>query len=104
MIFYELTFLLNDKEELKKLKDILNVAKAELIAENDLGEKTLAYPIKKLNTAHFYHWEIKMERKNMPAMRKTLEYNDKIIRFLMLESNKKPAVVRTAVKKPAVEK
>lgn len=102
MTFYELTFLLNDKEELKKLKEILTTAKAELTAENDLGEKTLAYPIKKLTSAHFYLWEIKMERKDMPALRKTLEYNDKIIRFLMLESNKKPAVVRSAVKKPVV--
>ncbi len=81
---YELTFLLKKKEDLEKIKQLLASIKATIIKENDWGEKTLAYPIKKNRTAFFYNWLIEIERKKVNELRKKLNFEEKLIRYLLL--------------------
>ncbi len=81
---YDLTFLLNEEAELKTLKELLISLDAKLIKEENWGEKTLAYPIKSLLKAHYYQWHLEMPKNNAMELRKRLQFNEKLIRYLLL--------------------
>lgn len=83
---YELTFLLNEEKELANLKDLLKTLDVKLLEENAWGKKNLVYPIKKQHQASFYHWKLDIDRKQISELRKRLNYNDKLIRYLLLIS------------------
>jgi small subunit ribosomal protein S6 len=83
---YELTFLLNDKEELKNIKGLVSTLKGKVEKEDDWGEKTLAYPIKNNRTAHFYNYTVTMEKGQVTEFKKRLNFNEKVLRYLLLVS------------------
>ena len=83
---YELTFLLNEETELAVMKDLLKNQGAKLLSEESWGKKNLVYPIKKQSAASFYHWKIELEKKKVSDLRKKLNYNEKLIRYLLLIS------------------
>ena len=82
---YELTFLLKKKEEEKDIKEVITSIKAKIIKEEAWGEKTLSYPIKKNRSAFFFNWLIKTDEKTILALRKKLNFEEKIIRYLLLK-------------------
>ena len=84
MNHYELTFLLNEEAELTKLKELVESLGGKISKEEAWGEKTLTYPIKKNRTAHYYQWQIEMDKKNILEFKKKLNFNEKIIRYLLL--------------------
>lgn len=81
---YELTFLLNEESELKVLKELVTSLDGEVTKEEKWGEKTLAYPIKSAYKAHYYHWMVSVPTKQVMELRKKLNYNEKLIRYLLL--------------------
>jgi ribosomal protein S6 len=81
---YELTFLLNEKEELKNLKDLVTSLKGEIVKEEDWGEKVLSFPIKNNDKAHFYNYVLNIEKSQVPELRKKLNFNEKLLRYLLL--------------------
>lgn len=84
MTKYEMTFLLNEESELKKIKEIIESFSGKVLKENDLGKKILAYPIKKLNSARFYNFIIEVEKSKLSELKKKLNFNEKLIRYLLL--------------------
>jgi len=84
MIVYELTFLLNEEAELKNLKELVASFSGKITNEINLGKKSLFYPIKKASAANFYQWSIEIEKKDVTELKKKLNYNEKIIRYLLL--------------------
>ncbi|KKQ01774.1 MAG: 30S ribosomal protein S6 [Candidatus Roizmanbacteria bacterium GW2011_GWA2_36_23] len=80
---YELTFLLNHEEELDNIKILVQSFSGKLETEEKWGKKSLAYPIKRNTSANFYHWVFEMEEKNIVEFRKKLNFNEKIIRYLL---------------------
>mgnify|MGYP000613304787 CR=1 FL=1 len=82
---YELTFLLKKKEEEKDIKDLIASIKAKIIKEEAWGEKRLSYPIKKNYSAFFFNWLIEADEKTVLALRKKLNFEEKIIRYLLLK-------------------
>ena len=85
MTQYELTFLLPEKEEMKPVKDLLLAEKATIEKEEEWGEKTLAYPIKKNQTAYYFHWTIKIDDNRINELRKKLNFIEKLLRYLLLK-------------------
>lgn len=83
---YELTFLLNDKEELKNIKNLITTLKGKVEKEEDWGEKTLAYRIKNNNTAHFFNYIVSIEKDQVSEFKKRLNFNEKLLRYLLLIS------------------
>jgi len=81
---YDFTFLLNEEAELKTIKDLIASFKGKVVKEDNWGKKTLAFPIKKIKTASFYNWQIEMETALVKEFKKKLDYNEKLIRYLML--------------------
>lgn len=82
---YELTFLLNEEEEIKNLKILIESLKGKVTKEEKWGKKTLSYPIKKNISANFYSWSIEMSPKEVKELKRKLGFNEKLIRFLLLK-------------------
>ncbi len=86
MAQYELTFLLNEESEVKAVKELLESFKGKILKEDNWGKKSLSYPIKKHTAATFYHWVLNMDSKDVLEFRKKLNYNEKLMRYLLLIS------------------
>lgn len=83
---YELTFLLNEEEQLTKIKELITSLKGKITKEEKWGEKSLYFPIKKAHKAVFYNWVFELDQKQLKDFRKKLDFNEKIIRYLLLKS------------------
>lgn len=81
---YELTFLTKEETELKNIKELIESLKGKVTREEKWGEKTLAYSIKKNHTALFYNFQLEIDKKNIAELKKKLNFNDKILRYLLL--------------------
>ncbi len=90
---YELTFLLNDEEEVKNIKSLVESLKGALTKEEKWGKKTLCYPIKKVTNVNFYNFVFDMEKKNLQELRKKLTFNEKLTRFLLLQNENKKTIL-----------
>lgn len=83
---YSLTFLLNEESELANIKKLIDTLSGKILEEESWGKKDLAYPIKKIRAANFYFWTLEMDEKDMSELRKKLNFNEKLIRYLLLIS------------------
>ena len=81
---YELTLLTKEETELKNVKDLIASFKGKVTKEEKWGEKTLAYSIKKNHTALFYNFQFELEKKNILEFKNKLNFNEKILRYLLL--------------------
>jgi small subunit ribosomal protein S6 len=95
---YELTFLVNDESEVKTIKDIVESVSGKVEKEEKWGKKTLAYPIEKATEAYFSSWVIEIEPNNILELKKKLNFNDKLIRYLLLKMDSKPDKKETSKK------
>lgn len=84
MAIYELTFLLNEEAELKSIEDLIKSFSGKISEQNKWGNKTLSYPIKKANIANFFNWRFEMDKKNLSEFKRKLNFNEKLIRYLLL--------------------
>ena len=82
---YEFVFLLNEKEELKKLKEFVASLSGKVTEEKSLGKKDLAYPIKKQDSADFYEWRFQMSKDKLTEFKKKVGLNEKLLRYLLLK-------------------
>ena len=81
---YELTFLTKEETELKNVKELIESFRGKVVKEEKWGEKTFAYSIKKNHTALFYNFLFEVDKKNVSELKKKLNFNDKILRYLLL--------------------
>ena len=86
MAKYEFTFLLNQEEELAKIKELIASLGGKIITEENWGKKNLSYKIKKNSSATFYHWIVEVASNQMKEFKKKLNFNDKLIRYLILRA------------------
>lgn len=89
MNYYELVFLLSKKDDENIVKKILNETNAKILKEETWGEKTLAYPIKKNRSAFYFIYQIEINKKNVLELRKRLNFEEKVLRYLLLLVNNK---------------
>ncbi len=82
---YEFVFLLNEKEELKKLKEFVTSLSGKVTEEKVLGQKNLAYPIKKQTSADFYEWRVQLQEDKLTEFKKKIGFNEKLLRYLLLK-------------------
>ncbi|MBI2028000.1 MAG: 30S ribosomal protein S6 [Candidatus Levybacteria bacterium] len=88
MIIYDLVFLLNEDNELTSIKQLVTSLKGKVLEENKIGEKRLAYPIKKSTTAKMYEWTMELEPSKLEEFKKKLNFNEKLLRYLLLKGEK----------------
>lgn len=85
MLQYKLTFLLNEEKELKNLEELIASLSGKILKQEKWGTKTLSYPIKKNLTADFYTWNIEISPSHIRELRRKLNFNEKVLRYLTLK-------------------
>lgn len=85
MIKYEITFLLPEEAEAKNLKDLIASLNGKIEKEDQWGKRNLAYPINKKASAFYFHWLIEINQSNVAELKKKLNFNEKLIRYLLLK-------------------
>ncbi|MBI4225992.1 30S ribosomal protein S6 [Candidatus Roizmanbacteria bacterium] len=88
MTKYELTLLLPEESEVKNIKELVISLKAIIEKEESWGKKSLAYPIKKNLAAYYFNWFLNIDQKIISDLKKKLNFNEKLIRYLLLKQEK----------------
>lgn len=83
---YELTFLLNEEAESRAVRELTESLGGKIVKDDSWGKKTLAYPLKKTRSAYFFHWIIEIDKKLVMEFKKKLNFNEKMLRYLLLIS------------------
>ncbi|WP_455382656.1 30S ribosomal protein S6 [Salinispira pacifica] len=65
------------REELVKLD-------GKIVKEEDMGQRSLAYPIKKANQAHYYYFVVEMGPDKAHQIEQALKLKTELLRFLMV--------------------
>ncbi|MCX7955620.1 MAG: 30S ribosomal protein S6 [Patescibacteria group bacterium] len=84
---YEITFLLEKEADIKIIKDIIASLNGKIEKEEKWGEKTLSYFIGKHKKAFYFYFLIEIEKKNIKQLKQKLNFETKIIRYLILSVN-----------------
>jgi small subunit ribosomal protein S6 len=69
------------REELKKLD-------ANIVKEEDMGVRTLAYPIKTVNQAHYFYFVVEMDPEKAHQVENAVRLFDDLLRFMMIRQEK----------------
>lgn len=85
---YEFTFLVDDEAEVKNLKSVIDSYEGKIESEKNWGERELAFTIDKKNKAKYYTWRISLSPKDLFDFKKKLNFNDKLMRYLILKAEK----------------
>ncbi len=82
---YEFTFLLPDEAEVEPIRALLESLKGKISDEQKWGKRSLAYPINKLMSAYYITWMLEIEPKQLSELKKKLNFNEKLMRYLLLK-------------------
>lgn len=88
---YELVAVLNSEEEEFKagkqaVIDLLSQFKALELKEEDMGDRPLAYPIKKKMRAHYMLYRMNIEQSAVVAFERALKLNPLVLKHLVVKS------------------
>lgn len=95
MLAYELVCVVRPELQDTKIKEIddkikkcLDAYKVTEIKKNDWGLRRLAYPIQKLSTAHYFHYEFQAPGQAIAHLETNLGYEEGVLRFLTMKVEK----------------
>jgi small subunit ribosomal protein S6 len=88
---YELVAVLNSEEEEFKagkqaVIDLLSQFKAIDLKEDDMGDRPLAYPIKKKARAHYMLYRMNIEQSAVVALERALKLSPLVLKHLVVKS------------------
>ncbi len=90
---YEFTAVFRIKEDnyaigLKAVKDILEKAGASISSEEDMGDRLLAYPVKKEERGHYHLFNIETEPTSLFNIEKDLKLRTELLKYLFVKKDK----------------
>lgn len=101
---YEITYLTTEEDSDKIVAKIIAEHEGNVISEEDLGKKRLAYKIKKQEFAHFYTIKFISNGKNVIAINNLIQTQDNILRHLIVTKKIIKALEPITEKKETVAK
>jgi len=57
---------------------------ATVAKEEDMGQRSLAYPIKNVNQGHYFYFVVEMEPENAHQAEQSVKLLDELLRFMMV--------------------
>lgn len=85
---YELTFLVESEKDRENVKKVLSGSKATITKEEPWGKRELAYKIKQHTFAFYFTFVFKVNSKEVKEIKQKLNFDDTIIRYLLLKHYK----------------
>ena len=86
---YELILLLEKEEDLKKVEETIFQNGGKIENKEKWGERLLAYPIKNKNKHNYIIINLTNNTKNVLPFKRKLDFNENIIRYLLLVKKEK---------------
>jgi ribosomal protein S6 len=99
---YQITILTKTEADKDAVKDIIGKVGGELTDERSLGQRALAYPIKKERVAYFTLLTFTMEPEQVLTLNKELLLSGHLLRHMITTAPKAP--VRLPASPPAIKK
>lgn len=65
-------------------ESIINENGGEIIKKDNWGAKRLAYPIQKLNRAHYHVYDVATHPENIHELERVLKYDENVLRSLII--------------------
>ncbi|MDD3997377.1 MAG: 30S ribosomal protein S6 [Sphaerochaetaceae bacterium] len=90
---YEFTVIFDSNEEMtaKGLELILSefsAAKVEIIKQDDMGVRNLAYLIKKQDKGHYFYFELKADPATINGFNNSFKLMSPVLKFLFVNKEK----------------
>lgn len=85
---YEFTFLTKKKETAKEAEALIKELKGKIKNKVEWGERTLAYPIKRLKKAWYFTYTVDLDENTLEEFKQKLNFSEKILRYLLLKIEK----------------
>jgi small subunit ribosomal protein S6 len=82
---YELTVMVRNEGDVENVKKLLDTYEGKITEEKKWGKRELAYPIKKETSAFYFTYQMEVDRSNIFDFKKKLNFDEKILRYLMLK-------------------
>lgn len=89
---YEIMFIVRpdmEEAEIKKtaenMKNILTEQKAKILEEKSMGQKELAYEIKKFNTGYYYLFVVEASKEAEEEFNRVARINENLLRHLIVK-------------------
>ena len=88
---YEIMFIVRpdmEEAEIKKtaenMKKILTEQKAKILEEKSMGQKELAYEIRKFNTGYYYLFVVEATKEAEEEFNRVARINENLLRYLVV--------------------
>ena len=86
---YEVMMVFSTKEDLyakgkDKAREELVKAGGQIIKEEDMGERELAYPVKKQTRGHYYLYEASLPPEKIADIDKSLKLHGEVMKYLFV--------------------
>ncbi|MBI9108385.1 MAG: 30S ribosomal protein S6 [Spirochaetales bacterium] len=87
---YEVVFIFRTevdayKSGLDKVKEELQKAGATIVKEDDLGDRELAYPIKKESRGHYHFFDLELKPDQIVQIEKNIKLISEVLKFLFVK-------------------
>lgn len=89
---YEIMFIVRpdmEEAEIKKtaenMKKVLTEQKAKILEEKSIGQKELAYEIKKFNTGYYYLFVVEASKEAEEEFNRVARINENLLRHLIVK-------------------
>ena len=73
------------KNTAENMKKVLTDAKAKIIEEKSMGQKELAYEIKKFNTGYYYLFVVEASKEAEQEFNRVARINENLLRHLIVK-------------------
>ena len=61
---------------------------ASVVKEEDMGQRSLAYPIKNVHQGHYFYFVVEMEPEKAHQAESSVKLLDELLRFMMVRQEK----------------
>ena len=87
---YEFVSIFNTKEDnyavgLKAVKELLQKNDVEISSEEDMGDRMLAYPVKKEDRGHYHLFVMKSAPEKILQLDEQLKLTDGVLKYLFVK-------------------
>jgi small subunit ribosomal protein S6 len=92
---YELTVLIHPDLEvdieapIEKVRTLIKTNGGEIVTENNLGKKRLAYRINHEDSAVYVYFDVKLPAQSLLKISNTLNITDEVLRYLLVTVDEK---------------
>jgi small subunit ribosomal protein S6 len=90
---YEFVSIFNTKEDnyavgLKAVKELLQKNGVEISSEEDMGDRLLAYPVKKEERGHYHLFVVKAAPESLVKIDEDLKLTPSVLKYLFVKQEK----------------